>query len=47
MIIKIKIYKIKHKPNIEIFVSDYDNFIENKSKWFIKINLKLKKNIEW
>jgi hypothetical protein len=32
MITKIDAYKIEHQLNIKIFIWDYDNFIENKSK---------------
>jgi hypothetical protein len=32
MITKIDAYKIEHQLNIEIFIWDYDNLIENKSK---------------
>jgi hypothetical protein len=52
MIIKIDTHKIEHQPNITMFVGDYDNPIERKTKQVIKFNsqstkcwrMKLKKN---
>jgi len=55
MITKIDIHKIEYQPNIEIFVWNYDKFIESKTKqiintysrsithWRIKLKKKLKK----
>jgi hypothetical protein len=38
MIIKINTHKIEHQTNITMFVGDYDNLIERKTKQVIKFN---------
>jgi len=38
MIAKINTHKIEHLTNIETFVGDYNNLIENKLKQIIKTN---------
>jgi len=40
MIAKINTHKIEHLTNIETFVGDYNNLIENKLKQIIKTNWK-------
>ena len=41
--IKINIYKIEHKLDVNVYIWDHDIHLKNKLKKFKKINLKLNK----
>jgi hypothetical protein len=43
MITKTNTYKIKHKPDANMFVRDYDNLILRKSKQIMNTNSELTK----